>query len=84
MCIRVQYAPRRDILDPWDRARNLITIPEQFAATTLYTLHAIRAVLQAMDVDQPPFGARCWCGETINLPAPTSQQRHNEVIDLGA
>lgn len=84
MCIRVQYAPRREILNPWDRARNLITIPEQLAATTLFALHAIRAVLQAMDVEQPSFGARCWCGEALNLPASTSQQRQNEVMDLGA
>lgn len=84
MCIRVQYAPRCEIRDPWDRARNLITIPADLAATVLFTLHAIRAVLHAMDVDQPPLGARCWCGESIALPTPLSQQRPNEVMDLGA
>ncbi|MER8219746.1 hypothetical protein ABTZ58_03930 [Streptomyces sp. NPDC094143] len=84
MCIRVQFAPRHEIFDPWDRARNLITIPADLAATVLFTFHAIRAVLHAMDVVQPEFGARCWCGEAIDLPAPTSQQRQNEVMDLGA
>ncbi|GGV69064.1 hypothetical protein GCM10010294_25470 [Streptomyces griseoloalbus] len=83
MCIRVQYAPRCEINDPWDAARNLILIPANLGATVLFTLHAIRAVLHAMDVQQPDFGARCWCGESIALPAP-SQQRQNEVMDLGA
>jgi hypothetical protein len=84
MCIRVQFAPRHEIVDPWDRARNLITIPDCLAVTTLFALHAIRAVLDAMGVEQEPFGARCWCGEAIDLPAPTSKQRQNEVMDLGA
>lgn len=84
MCIQVQYAPRREITDPWDRTRNLITIPADLAATVLFTLEGIRAVLHAMDVAQPDLGARCWCGESIALPAPLSQQRPNEVMDLGA
>lgn len=84
MCIRVQYVPRREIRDPWDRTRNTILIPANLAATVLFALHAIRAVLRAMDVEQPDLGARCWCGESIALPAPTSQQRPNEVMDLGA
>lgn len=78
MCIRVQYAPRHKITDPWDRAENLITIPECLAVTTLFALHALRAVLDAMGVEQEPFGARCWCGESIALPAPTSQ--HTEAM----
>jgi hypothetical protein len=84
MCIRVQYAPRHEITDPWDAARNLILIPSSLAATVIFSLQAIRAVLHAMDVAQPEFGARCWCGESIGLPAPISQQRQNEVMDLGA
>jgi hypothetical protein len=85
MCIRVQYAPPSEIRDPWDRARNVILIPAPLAATTLFTLHAIRAALDAMDVEQPPFGARCWCGESIPLPTSTIQQtKTDEVIDLGA
>jgi hypothetical protein len=83
MCIRVQYAPRCEITDPWDATRNLILIPATLAATVVFTLQAIRAVLDAMDVVQPEFGARCWCGESIGLPAPVNQQQ-NEVIDLGA
>lgn len=85
MCIRVQYAPRHEIIDPWDRASNVITIPEDLGATALFTLRAIRAVLRSLDIDQDHFGALCWCGDEIDLTAAhTSQQRQNEVIHLGA
>jgi hypothetical protein len=81
MCIRVQYAPRSEIDDPWNRARNLITIPDALGATSLFALRAIRAVLHAIDVEQPEHGARCWCGEAITLPPLTSRQRLNEVTE---
>jgi hypothetical protein len=83
MCVRIQYAPRSEICDPWDRARNVIIIPDVLAATTLFAFRAIRAVLHAIDVAQPEIGARCWCGESISLPAATIGQRLDEVTDLG-
>lgn len=83
MCISVHYAPRDEITDPWDRTTNRITIPAPLAATALFTLRAIRAVLTELGVDQGPNGARCWCGEDITLPH-NDQQRHNEVIHLDA
>ncbi|WP_129307946.1 hypothetical protein [Streptomyces sp. L2] len=85
MCIRVQYAPRHEITDPWVRDRNTILIPDELGATTLFTLRAVRAVLQQLGVEQGTFGAVCWCGETISmLPAIPTQRRSNEVIHLGA
>jgi hypothetical protein len=83
MCIRVQYAPRHEIVDPWDRDRNLITIPAELADTALFTLQAVRTVLLSMGVEQDSFGARCWCGEEIALAVQVNQ-RENEVIHLGA
>lgn len=68
MCIRVEFVPRHAISDPWDRARNMITIPDSLSATTRFTLAAVRAVLTEMDVAQDEFGARCWCGKSIDLP----------------
>ncbi len=85
MCIRVQYAPRHEINDPWDASRHLITIPEDLRTTVLFTLRAVRAVLRELDIPQDHFGALCWCGDEIDLTAAhTSQQRQNEVIHSGA
>ncbi|MFF9285456.1 hypothetical protein [Streptomyces griseosporeus] len=86
MCIRVQFAPRHAISDPWDRDRNIITIPDELGTTALFTLRAVRAVLLQLGIAQNHFGATCWCGEDITLlPAiPTQRRSSNEVIHLGA
>ncbi|MEU6279793.1 hypothetical protein [Streptomyces sp. NPDC047028] len=85
MCIRVKYAPRHTISDPWDHEHNLVIIPDELRATTMYTTRALRAVLRQLGIAQPPFGAVCWCGESISLlPAIPTQRRSNEVIHLGA
>lgn len=85
MCIRVQYAPRGEITDPYDAARRVITIPDDLAATVLFTLHAIQAVLAELGVAQADFGARCWCGEPIELPSYVpQQQRSGRVVTHGA
>ena len=85
MCIRVQYAPRHEITDPWDAARQVITIPAELSATARRVKSAVRAVLRELDIPQDHFGALCWCGDEIDLAAAhPSQQRQNEVIHLGA
>lgn len=86
MCIRIQYAPRREIADPYDATRQLITIPDNLAATVLFSLRAVRAVLHELGVEQPAFGARCWCGEPIELLdcIPQQQQRSGQVVTHGA
>lgn len=84
MCIRVQYAPRHEITDPWDATRQVITIPAELSAAS-YAIRALRAVLRQLDVEQGPVGARCWCGEQISLlPRVPQQRRSDEVINLGA
>lgn len=85
MCIRVRFTPRNQLQEPWDAEHNVITIPDELSRTALYTLRAVRAVLHQLGVTQPDFGARCWCGDEINLlPAIPTQRRSNEVTHLGA
>lgn len=85
MCIRVRFTPRNRLNDPWDADANVITLPDELSHTALYTLRAVRAVLLQLGVAQPAFGARCWCGEDINLlPAIPQQRRSEKVIHLGA
>lgn len=73
MCIRVQYAPRQSLEEPWDADRMVITIPQELQPP--FALRALRAVLAELSVDQPSFGARCWCGEPISLLPSIPQQR---------
>lgn len=85
MCIRVRFTPRNQLDEPWDAARQIITIPDELSHTALYTLRAVRAVLHQLGIPQPAFGARCWCGEEISLlPAIPQQRRSEQVIHLGA
>lgn len=85
MCVRIQFAPRHEICDPWDRDRNVITIPAELSATALFTLLAVQAVLQQLGLEQDPFGARCWCGEPIELSdCIPQQQRSDQVVTHGA
>ena len=80
MCIRVQYAPRESLDEPWDATHSVITLPEELHDEL--AMRALRAVLAELDVEQPDHGARCWCGEQILLLPFIPQQRSNEVIDL--
>lgn len=85
MCIRIRYAPRHEITDPWDADRLIITIPDELSQTALYTLRAVQAVLRQLGVPQDHFDARCWCGDDVSLlPAIPTQRRSDEVIHLGA
>ncbi len=85
MCIRVRFAPRHEIHDPWDADANTIVLPDDLGRTALYTLRALRAVLRKLGVDQDHFGALCWCGEEIELlpVIPSQQRKSEEVIHLG-
>lgn len=83
MCIRVRYAPRQQLDEPWDADRLIITLPRELNET--FALRALRAVLDELHVEQPEFGARCWCGEPIGLlPAIPQQRRSEQVSNLGA
>ncbi|WP_405960743.1 hypothetical protein OG235_27650 [Streptomyces sp. NBC_00024] len=83
MCIRVRYATRCQIGDPWDAGRNVITLPDHLIEP--YALQALQILLAELDIEQAGFGARCWCGEQIKLPPRIPQQRTSEqVSNLGA
>jgi hypothetical protein len=83
MCIRVQYAPRQSLEEPYDASRLVITLPAELREQ--YALAALRAVLAELDIKQPEVGALCWCGEQIRLlPLIPQQRRSDEVINLGA
>jgi hypothetical protein len=84
MCVRVQYVSAWPS-SPYDADRNLIRIPTQLEGA--YALSAVRRVLTELAVEQPPSGARCWCGEPVRLLAHVPEQRENgeqTVIRHGA
>ncbi|WP_060886199.1 hypothetical protein [Streptomyces caniscabiei] len=66
MCISVDFTPRAMLTEPWDAGRNLITLPDEL--TEPFALRALRLLLAGLGVTQGKSGARCWCGELIELP----------------
>lgn len=79
MCIRVQYAPRHLLEEPWDADHQLVTIPAEL--NDEFAMRALRVVLHELDVPQPERGARCWCGEPIRLlPRVPQQRRSGQVV----
>lgn len=83
MCIRVQFAPRHEISDPWDATRHVIIVSDDLDTTALFALLAVRAILRRIGIPQDHFGALCWCGDEIDLTAAhTSQQQQNEVTPV--
>jgi hypothetical protein len=83
MCIRVQFTPRAELEDPWDATRRIITLNSEL--NDCFALRALRDILTELDVEQDDFGARCWCGEPIELlPRIPEQRRSDEVINHGA
>ena len=83
--MRIRFAPRDQLGDLYDDKRQLLTLPDDLSLTVLFTLSAVRVLLRELGIEQDNFGARCWCGEEVELLAsiPT-QRRSNEVIHLGA
>ncbi|KOG84450.1 hypothetical protein ADK33_03305 [Streptomyces griseus subsp. rhodochrous] len=82
MCVRVQFSAHCPS-DPWDAAARLITLPATL--TDASTTRVVRAVLEELAIEQPPDGARCFCGEPIRLlPRVPEQRRSSEVISRGA
>lgn len=86
MCLRVRFTPRDQLDELYDAERQVIYLPAELSTSTLFTLRAVQALLQELGIRQDHFGARCWCGEEVELlPAiPTQPRRTSEVIHLGA
>lgn len=74
MCIRVRFAPRRTLTDPWDADALIITLPRELHRP-VYAMEALRVLLTKLGVEQPAGGAVCWCGEPITLPLIPMQRR---------
>lgn len=82
MCVRVSFAPP-DALPGFDADERKITIPGQLAPAHTVTL--VRAILRELVVPQPELGARCWCGEEVDLtPRIPEQRRSGQVVKHGA
>ncbi|MGW4850212.1 hypothetical protein ACWEPZ_03125 [Streptomyces sp. NPDC004288] len=85
MCIRVRYEAfdPLDAFQPYNADTGVVTLPDVLAQAD--TLLALRSVLEELAVEQPEFGAVCWCGEVINLlPRVPTQRRSGQVIRHGA
>jgi hypothetical protein len=77
MCVRIRFAP--SIARPiFDADGGAITVPGWLCPSL--TAIAVRAVLSELRVEQPQFGAVCWCGEDIDLPPRVPNQRRTEQV----
>lgn len=82
MCVRVQYSSLLPA-DPWDPSARVITLPVTLPASG--TAVVVRALLKELAVEQPPDGARCFCGASIQLlPRVPEQRKSGEVMPRGA
>ncbi|MEV0963303.1 hypothetical protein AB0J25_12055 [Streptomyces sp. NPDC049910] len=82
MCVLVRYSTleRRPV---WDADSLTITVPDGLLSSL--TAIAVRAVLHQLGASQPEFGARCFCGETVDVtPRIPEQRRSQQVIHHGA
>lgn len=82
MCVHVRFTAQSGQLD-YDHRTGLITLPASIADANRVT--AARAVLSELRVPQPKSGARCWCGEQVELlPRVPEQRRNDQVVRHGA
>lgn len=85
MCIRVRYESfdPLGVFHPYDADAGVVTLPSTLQESD--SLHALRAVLEELAVEQPESGAICWCGEPIHLlPRVPTQRRSGQVTHHGA
>ncbi|MFD8251949.1 hypothetical protein [Streptomyces werraensis] len=69
----------------FDAESRTISIPDTATYTDAMTV--VRAILRELVVDQPPFGAVCWCGEPVDidaLPLIPHQKTSEQVVRHGA
>lgn len=82
MCVRIRFAPP-DTLPGFHAEERVIQIPGQLPPAHTVTL--VRAILRELVVEQPELGARCWCGESVDLlPRVPHQRRSEQVVKHGA
>lgn len=82
MCVRISFASP-DTLPAFDAEERVIRIPRQLSPAHTVTL--VRAILRELIVEQPELGARCWCGDPVDLtPRIPHQRRSEQVVKHGA
>ncbi|MCI3153184.1 hypothetical protein ELQ39_15735 [Streptomyces sp. GB4-14] len=72
-------------LPAFDADARTISIPN--TATYADAMTVVRAILRGLVVDQPAFGAVCWCGEPVDvgvLPLIPQQKMSEQVVRHGA
>ena len=82
MCVRIHFAPP-DAPPAFDADARAILIPRDLSPARRVTL--VRAILRELVVPQPELGARCWCGDDVDLtPRIPHQRRSEQVVKHGA
>lgn len=82
MCVRVALVPA-DAVPAFDANDRVINIPSSLPLVHRVTL--VRAILRELLVEQPPLGALCWCGATVDMtPRIPRQRRSDQVVTHGA
>ena len=82
MCVRIRFAPP-DVPPAYHADAGTITVPRDL--TEAHTVTLVRAILLELVVPQPELGARCWCGDPVDLTPRIPQQRRSEqVVKHGA
>lgn len=82
MCVRIHWAPA-EALPSFDAEQRVITVPRHL--TTSHSVTLVRAILTELVVEQPEFGARCWCGDEVDFtPRIPHQRRSEQVVKHGA
>lgn len=75
MCIRVRFASI-GTAPPFDATTQTIALPPGLDHE--HTVTAARAILSELAVPQARFGARCFCGEALDLSPRVPQQRRSD------
>lgn len=82
MCVRVQLVPP-GVPPSFDADDRSIAIPGDLTPEHRVTL--VRAILLELAVPQPELGARCWCGDEVDMtPRVPRQRRSKQVVKHGA
>lgn len=82
MCVRVHFA-RPESQPGFDADKRVIRVPS--GLPHVHTVTLVRAILRELIVDQPAFGAVCWCGEPVDLiPRIPHQRMTEQVVNHGA
>lgn len=84
MCVSVRFVSS-SALPAFDADARTISIPS--TASYVDTMTLVRAILTELVVEQPPFGAVCWCGEPVDIGAASlipQQKMSEQVVRHGA